>query len=348
MSGRLVLYAPNVHTGGGHVLLLGLLAQWPAGVQLLAFVDARARERTPLPAGTSAHWVEATPWSRWTAERQLRQQAASGDTVLCFHGLPPLLSNPAHVVVFQQNRIYLGLMPLSKFRPRTALRLVFERTVNRWCRGHVDEYIVQTQTMARALTRWHGGQPAVRVLPFATAVATDGRREPPFAWDFVYVADGEAHKNHARLLQAWELLAGQGLRPRLALTLGPRDGALVEQVRRLRESTGVEIHNQGHLDHRGVLALMAAARALVFPSLGESLGLPLIEARQLGVPIVASELDYVRDVCTPAQTFDPQSAVSIARAVRRFLGEAEPPLAMQPPGALWAALGIAAAGPAAP
>lgn len=348
MTGATLLYAPNVHTGGGLVLLRSLLDCWPARANGHAFLDHRAQGRLSVPAGVTAKWVLATPTSRLGAERWLRAIARPGDTLLCFHGLPPLLSNPAHVVVFQQNRIYLGLMPLSQFRPRTALRLVFERTVNRWCRGHVDEYIVQTPTMARALTRWHGGQPAVRVLPFATAVATDGRREPPFAWDFVYVADGEAHKNHARLLQAWELLAGQGLRPRLALTLGPRDGTLVDQVRRLRESTGVEIHNQGQLDHRGVLALMAAARALVFPSLGESLGLPLIEARQLGVPIVASELDYVRDVCTPAQTFDPRSAVSIARAVRRFLGEAEPPLAMQPPEALWAALGIAAAGPAAP
>jgi hypothetical protein len=34
----------------------------------------------------------------------------------------------------------------------------------------------------------------------------------------------------------------------------------------------------------------------------------------------------VRDVCAPVQTFDPASAVSIARAVQRFLGPAEPPL----------------------
>ena len=40
----------------------------------------------------------------------------------------------------------------------------------------------------------------------------------------------------------------------------------------------------------------------------------------LDLPIPASELDYVRDVVNPVETFDAGSAVSIARAVRRFLG----------------------------
>jgi hypothetical protein len=44
------------------------------------------------------------------------------------------------------------------------------------------------------------------------------------------------------------------------------------------------------------------------------------------LPVLASELDYVRDLIEPAETFDPSSPVSIARAVRRFLGIAERPI----------------------
>jgi hypothetical protein len=42
--------------------------------------------------------------------------------------------------------------------------------------------------------------------------------------------------------------------------------------------------------------------------------------------VLASELDYVRDVLDPEQAFDPESAVSIARAVKRFMGIEEPAL----------------------
>jgi len=42
--------------------------------------------------------------------------------------------------------------------------------------------------------------------------------------------------------------------------------------------------------------------------------------------VLAAELDYVRDVLDPEQTFDPDSAVSIVRAVKRHLGVVETPL----------------------
>ena len=51
-----------------------------------------------------------------------------------------------------------------------------------------------------------------------------------------------------------------------------------------------------------------------------------MEAAALGVPILASERDFVRDVCVPVERFDPESAVSICRAVRRFLEQPEPVL----------------------
>ena len=54
--------------------------------------------------------------------------------------------------------------------------------------------------------------------------------------------------------------------------------------------------------------------------------MPLLEAEAMGLPVIASEMDYVRDVIVPAETFDPHSAVSISRAVRRFLSLAEPPV----------------------
>ena len=333
-----VLYAPNVHTGGGLVLLRGLLADWPAAGRRTAFLDERARQLLHLPSDVDVRWVQARVASRLAAELGLQRAARPGHTVLCFHGLPPLLRNAARVVVFQQNRNYLGLNPLSDFAPRTAVRLAFERLVARRLRHRVSEYVVQTPTMAHALTRWYGpGCPPVRVLPFVDAWPA---RATPSAtrFDFVYVADGEAMKNHKHLLQAWQLLAAQGLRPSLALTLGTRDAALAARIEGAARTHGLQVHNLGQMTREEVLKLYASARALVFPSISESFGLPLVEAAHFGLPIVAAELDYVRDVCTPAQTFDPQSPVSMARAVRRFLDAAEPPIAIGTAAALWAAL----------
>ena len=61
----------------------------------------------------------------------------------------------------------------------------------------------------------------------------------------------------------------------------------------------------------------------IYPSTLESFGLPLLEARAAGLPIITGELDYVRDIVDPDETFDPNSPLSMARAVKRFLGRPE-------------------------
>lgn len=344
MAVEVVLYAPNVHTGGGLVLLQALLGAWPAGSPLRLFLDARNEPRVQIPEGAAVHWVAPTALARLKGEFAARRAAGPDAILFCFHGLPPVLPSRARVVVFLQNRNYLRGVRLSQFPLPTRLRLIFERTIGRCFRHRVSEYVVQTPTMRREVLDWLGAAervPPVRIAPFVaditvgdTAVQTERTRQ----WDFVYVADGVAHKNHRRLLEAWRLLAEDGLRPSLVLTLGPRDKVLAQELLAVADRHGLRVENRGELTREGVAALYAQAGALVFPSFGESFGLPLIEAANAGLPIVASELDYVRDVCVPVQTFDPGSATSIARAVRRQLAVPSPILALDTPAQFWARL----------
>jgi glycosyltransferase involved in cell wall biosynthesis len=338
---KFVLYAPNVHSGGGFVLLRALLASWPESMPLTVFLDIRASEQFDLPKGARVHWVISNASSRLNAEFRLSRIACSTDAVLCFNGLPPLLPIAAHVVVFQQNRNYLGLNALNQFALKTRVRLTFERFVSWVFRHRVKVYIVQTPSMQRAVSQWYGARalsdvPVVRILPFVDAIPNPSERNGMLPiWDFVYVADGEAHKNHRVLLAAWKLLAQDGLHPSLALTLSPRDAALKRELEALAAEAGLRIKDLGQMSHEKVLALYATAKAMIFPSTSESFGLPLIEATHMGLPILASELDYVRDVCNPVQTFDPTSPVSIARAVKRFLAVSEPALQLRSPQEFW-------------
>jgi len=342
MSSTPILYAPNVNIGGGLVLLKSLLNAWPPDMQLRAFLDTRVRGTFDLSAAVTVDWVEPQVLARFAAQCRLRAISRADTTVLCFNGLPPLLPNRGRIVVFVQNRLHLVNVASYQYAPKVALRLAWERFVSHALRHRVHHYVVQTPSMARALARWYGNgagrAPDIAVVPFAEAVgaqSNDNQEATPPKWDFIYVADGLPHKNHRTLCEAWRLLAEQGIRPRLALTLAPEETRLLELIAQVRARAEVQIVNLGRLTHGQVLTLYGSARALIFPSLTESFGLPLVEARQSGLPIIASELDFVRDVCTPAQTFDPQSAVSIARAVCRFLNKDEVIAMPAGPRALW-------------
>ena len=321
----LILHAPNVHVGGGFVLLRGVLVA-AAGKLRLAQLDERTRDRLDVQPNLEVLYVAPTAAARFVAEWRLWRASKPDDLVLCFHGIPPLLPVHGRVVVFLQNRYLLGLRLRRKLPAKIALRIAFERAVCTLFRHRVAEYLVQSDTMANDLRRWHGGDPTVRVLPFADLFGTVRTRpNATDSYDFVYVASGIAHKNHERLIEAWLLLAKAGLFPSLALTLGPEDQALLDRLEQLGSKTAIRVYNLGVLPHGRVLELYQSAGALIYPSTSESFGLPLVEAAASGLPIVAAELDYVRDVVSPVETFDPESALSISRAVRRFLGCPEMP-----------------------
>lgn len=326
-----LFYAPNVHTGGGLILLKAVLKSWPTHSRLIAWLDVRAQCHLNLPANSQVEWVSPTLRSRLKAEISLAKKANSFDRVLCFHGLPPLLCKKASIFVFQQNRNLFGLVPLKTFSLRTRTRLCIEQAVAYLFRHRCVGYWVQTPSMARDLKNWYGDKSVfIRILPFlenTPAILHSGVTK----WDFIYVADGEAHKNHRNLVDAWVILASEGLYPSLALTLSNRDASLLAWIQQQVAMHGLRLSNLGQLSHEKLLCVYGQSKALVFPSISESFGLPLLEAHQASLPIVASELDFVRDVCDPVQTFNPHSPTSIARAVRRFIGQGEMPV--QPVGA---------------
>jgi glycosyltransferase involved in cell wall biosynthesis len=328
MADTLVLHAPNVHMGGGLVLLKALVGAGEMAPRW-AQVDARTADQLNLPASTRVEAVRPSLLARLGAEVRLWRQVAVGDRVLCFHGLPPLLPSRAAVIVFLQNRILVDRQRLTGYPLGLRARLEVERLWFRWRFPSRARLVVQSDSMARAARNLLGETTQIAVLPFARLVPPAGLAAAP-RQDFVYVASDEPHKNHRNLLEAWRLLGEAGLYPSLALTVdsnSPLAGLIADFAGR----HGLKIENLGGLSSSQVQDLYRTSKALVYASVRESLGLPLLEARNQGLPILAPELDYVRDIVEPAETFDPRSPVSIARAVRRFIGQPEQPRAILDP-----------------
>jgi glycosyltransferase involved in cell wall biosynthesis len=138
-------------------------------------------------------------------------------------------------------------------------------------------------------------------------------------YDFCYVSTGEPHKNHRALVEAWTLLARQQWFPSLCLTVSAEGFPQLHRwIAEASRRHNLNIDNVGYVSSERVDEIYLRSRALVYPAMYESFGLPLVEARRHGLRIVAAERDYVRDVVAPDECFDPQSARSIARAVERL------------------------------
>ena len=325
MKSRVILYAPNIHVGGGAILLQSLLKIWPKDHTFLCYFDARASASLDFENECNVSWVKPTIMGRLKAEASLSKVASAGDVIIFFNSLPPLFGVRARVIVFLQNRNLVENIALRSFRFKQAVRICIERSLLYFFRSRIDEYIVQTDSFKRVVEKWHSRKSAQRdiaitVFPFMESkrlIPNSILENPKRQYDFIYVADGLAQKNHLALFDAWELLAEEGLFPQLAVTLPNTETHLLNKVNELRK-LGLNITSLGWLPHSELVSHYKVSGALIFPSLRESFGLPLVEATKLNVPILASELDFVYDVCQPAETFDPKSPRSIARAVKRF------------------------------
>ena len=320
-----ILHAPNIHQGGGLILLKTILENLPKNSIL--FLDIRLPFPTKELLNAKVFWVKPTILSRLRAEWKLKSVAVESTDVICFGNLPPLLSCKGNVTLFIQNRYCIDKsISLNEFKIRIRIRILIERF---WFRSrliYIKNFVVQTKSMRKILKS--NFKKNVKVLPFVPninlSIKEANLKLDESQFDFVYVASGDPHKNHKNLIYAWIELSKSGIHPSLCLTIDNSTYfELCDWIRTISKEYSLNIENYGLIKHSKVLSLYKQSKALIFPSFLESFGLPLVEASFLNLPIIASELDYVRDIVSPTQSFDPSSSTSIARAVRRYLNNPE-------------------------
>jgi glycosyltransferase involved in cell wall biosynthesis len=135
----------------------------------------------------------------------------------------------------------------------------------------------------------------------------------------------EPKKNVGRLIDAF-LFSGVDI-PLVMIMGSGWDNAL--ETARLSEhkatprgQTGSMIRSLNYVDRSTLLTLIRGARALVFPSLYEGFGLPVLEAMTLGTPVVASAKGGLEEVTGEAALLvDPYDVDDIARGITAIVSD---------------------------
>jgi glycosyltransferase involved in cell wall biosynthesis len=314
---KLLINASNVHSGGASILLNYFLneADFSKYSSITLILDTRYIITNKLSPKFTVMRVKPTLLGRiWN---EVKICSFKGD-ILCFGNLPLLFAGLKNTTVFLHNALYFEPKLCSKFEPKVRLRLFIESFLFRIKLKAVSKFLVQSPHMKQRLCDISVDPKKIIVAPFAPVNFKD--KTINSSDSFLCVSSGDAHKNVMNLILAWEILARDGITPHLLLTLDQNlYPSLVDSIQLKIDQSRLNITNLGIIGHDEINDVYRAGAALIFPSLIESFGLPLIEARAFGVDILAPELDYVRDVVSPDETFDPLSPLSISRAVKRYL-----------------------------
>ena len=141
--------------------------------------------------------------------------------------------------------------------------------------------------------------PSVSALLGSDAVPAGSTSVRPERPTFVVVGTIEARKNHLMLLQLWtRLIERMGTTAPHLLIIGQR-GWECEDVLDLLDSSErlkIAVTELNQCDDRSLAGHLSGARALLFPSIVEGYGLPLVEALRAGVPVIASDVPVFREI----------------------------------------------------
>jgi len=181
-----------------------------------------------------------------------------------------------------------------------------------------EKYEVPLQKVKVTL---QGCSPRFMESPDPNALAAARKRYGLPAEFLFYPASTWPHKNHGGLLDALHRLGkNQHLTPTLVLTGFTREaGSGVERT--LRElNLDERVHLLGHIPPEEMPLLYHMATALVFPSLYEGFGIPLVEAMSAGLPIVCANRAAIPEIVGPAGLyFDPEDSDDMALKIAVLL-----------------------------
>ena len=243
----------------------------------------------------------------------------------------PLAAHPRSVVtIYDLNHLSFP----EYFDSLRPLKQLYSFQTARWTISRAREIIaISNTTKSRLLQRfpWLDSQ-KVTVIYFG---ANEAFRTPPdpgrlraFRQKFqlgegrfiLYVGTHRAHKNLARLLEAYRRLAVESACPHGLLLVGsPKDdGDLQARIAALGLNGRVKV--LGHITDEELPLAYRVADVFAFCSLSEGFGMPLLDAMVSETPIVTSNLGAMAEVAgESAVLVDPFTVESIAEGLMRVL-----------------------------
>jgi len=197
--------------------------------------------------------------------------------------------------------------------------------------ARADRIIAVSNATRQQLLRHTAASDArIRVIPHGVdpIPPASSEEQRAFRKDILGLADHEKFFLNVGVIQTRKNVANIVLAaariPESRLVLAGGDGYGAQAVHALIEREGMSrrVMRLGHASPETLRLLYSTASALVFPSLEEGFGMPILEAMSCGLPVITSNSSAMPEVAGEAAVLvDPHDVTAISSAMRRLVGD---------------------------
>lgn len=205
--------------------------------------------------------------------------------------------------------------------PRDLIRNIVDAHKHRllWVKNESKRIIVPTQATRKDLVNLGFNEGIIRVIPESIStifkkISKDGvekvTRKYKIFGEYILSVGMDPRKNTERIIKGFEhTSAGRDIK--LVFVGTPKYGSV-------KESRNIRI--LGKVTENELAALYSGATALVYPSLYEGFGLPILEAMACQCPVITSNTSSMAEVAgNAALLVDPNSTESISDGIEKIL-----------------------------
>jgi glycosyltransferase involved in cell wall biosynthesis len=322
---RLVISAVNLVEGGTLTVLREAVEavathfpEWEVivAVNRVGLVQVGGVREIAFPAAKTS-WLRRV-WLEWVGFRRLSREWKA-DVWLSLHDITPRVeAGRQYVYCHNPSPFCTAPLPLQHLDPSFRLFRRFYGLLYRCFIHRNAAVIVQQQWLRDAFIRRFGVRKVIVAHPTARPARNFVPRPPTLPRRFLYPALPRVFKNFELLGECAALLeARPGWQGEILITIDGSENAyartMLARYGHLRTLRFIGLQDRSQMERQ-----YAECDALIFPSLLETWGLPLSEAKARGLPVLAADLPYAREsVGTYEATrfFDPQNAAALAGLV---------------------------------
>jgi glycosyltransferase involved in cell wall biosynthesis len=183
--------------------------------------------------------------------------------------------------------------------------------------------ICNSQATAQDISQFWGiSEKKVTPIPLAydcTHFYAQASPKPVYPPYFLYMGRPDPHKNLPRLLTAFAQIKNSDCQLWLAGSSDRRYTPLLQQ-QATALGIGDRVRFLDYVPYGDLPRLMSDAVGIVFPSLWEGFGFPVLEAMACGTPVITSNLSSLPEVVGEAGILvDPYNSLAIASAMTELL-----------------------------